>query len=268
VGRCALRARTDRVEENRAESDTTSPDATKVARRTDNLLGRLWAHFEEEEEVRISQFDEGMSKMQFERELGKQGSAHCFASRDTASNAFGVRLSWCLIDGSSRATWASDARAGKEPSMSEHEEVYPHATREIAEQRNRLAPGPAEAFRAFSQSVFAEGAVPAKTKQLIAVAVAHVTQCPYCIRSHTRAAMRHGVAPGSHLGRRGDARGRRLRALGRGTGYDRPLPGRGGRATVKTVDVPESIDQGKAAGSRAWAPASLPTVWDESDAGS
>jgi AhpD family alkylhydroperoxidase len=79
--------------------------------------------------------------------------------------------------------------------MSEHEEVYPHATREIAEQRDRLAPGPAEAFRAFSKSVFAEGAVPAKTKQLIAVAVAHVTQCPYCIRSHTRAAMRHGVIP-------------------------------------------------------------------------
>jgi AhpD family alkylhydroperoxidase len=28
---------------------------------------------------------------------------------------------------------------------------------------------------------------------LIAVAVAHVTQCPYCIRGHTRAAMRHGT---------------------------------------------------------------------------
>jgi AhpD family alkylhydroperoxidase len=39
--------------------------------------------------------------------------------------------------------------------------------------------------------VFAEGALSAKTKQLIAVAVAHVTQCPYCIRGHTRAAERH-----------------------------------------------------------------------------
>src|SRR6476660_4344982 len=28
---------------------------------------------------------------------------------------------------------------------------------------------------------------------LIAVAVAHVTQCPYCIRGHTKAAMRHGA---------------------------------------------------------------------------
>lgn len=34
---------------------------------------------------------------------------------------------------------------------------------------------------------------PAKTKQLIAVAVAHVTQCPYCIKGHTKAALRHGA---------------------------------------------------------------------------
>ena len=73
--------------------------------------------------------------------------------------------------------------------------VYPAATRELAERRTRLAPGPAEAFRAFSQSVFAEGAITTKTKQLIAVAVAHVTQCPYCIRGHTSAALKEGAAP-------------------------------------------------------------------------
>ncbi|MCH6472501.1 carboxymuconolactone decarboxylase family protein [Sinomonas sp. 5-5] len=32
-----------------------------------------------------------------------------------------------------------------------------------------------------------------KTKQLIAVAVAHVTQCPYCIDGHTRLASRKGA---------------------------------------------------------------------------
>jgi AhpD family alkylhydroperoxidase len=32
-----------------------------------------------------------------------------------------------------------------------------------------------------------------KTKQLIAVAVAHVTQCPYCIRGHTGAALQKGA---------------------------------------------------------------------------
>jgi AhpD family alkylhydroperoxidase len=73
------------------------------------------------------------------------------------------------------------------------EQLYPQATRELAERRSRLAPGPAEAFRAFSRSVFAEGAISAQTKQLIAVAVAHVTQCPYCIRAHTQAAVRRGV---------------------------------------------------------------------------
>lgn len=79
--------------------------------------------------------------------------------------------------------------------MREPEEMYPRATRELAEQRSRLAPGPAEAFRVFSQSVFADGALPVKMKHLIAVAVAHVTQCPYCIRAHTRAAGRHGATP-------------------------------------------------------------------------
>jgi len=77
--------------------------------------------------------------------------------------------------------------------MNEQEQVYPTVTKQIAEQRKQLAPGPAEAFKAFSRSVFAEGALPAKTKQLIAVAVAHVTQCPYCIRGHTSGALQAGA---------------------------------------------------------------------------
>ena len=77
--------------------------------------------------------------------------------------------------------------------MSEQEQIYPAASKELVEERNRLAPKPAEAFKAFSRSVFAEGALPAKTKQLIAVAVAHVTQCPYCIHGHTRAALQRGA---------------------------------------------------------------------------
>ena len=77
--------------------------------------------------------------------------------------------------------------------MPEQQEVYPPATKELAAKRKSLAPKPAEAFKVFSQSVFAEGALPAKTKQLIAVAVAHVTQCPYCIRGHTDGALKHGA---------------------------------------------------------------------------
>ena len=73
--------------------------------------------------------------------------------------------------------------------------VYPTPTRELAARRAELAPETHDAFQAFSKQVFADGALPEKTKQLIAVAVAHVTQCPYCIRGHTGAALRHGAKP-------------------------------------------------------------------------
>lgn len=71
--------------------------------------------------------------------------------------------------------------------------IYPPSSRELSEKRRALAPDTEKAFQAFSQQVFADGALPVKTKQLIAVAVAHVTQCPYCIRGHTKAALRHGA---------------------------------------------------------------------------
>ena len=78
--------------------------------------------------------------------------------------------------------------------MSDTKPLYPATTRELGEQRKSLAPKPLAAFKEFSRSVFADGALPAKVKHLIAVAAAHVTQCPYCIRGHTRAALRHGAA--------------------------------------------------------------------------
>ena len=71
--------------------------------------------------------------------------------------------------------------------------IYPESTPEIAARRKVLAPRQLETFQNFSRTVFAAGALPEKTKQLIAVAVAHTTQCPYCIRGHTRAAVRTGA---------------------------------------------------------------------------
>lgn len=73
-------------------------------------------------------------------------------------------------------------------------ELYPAASSDLARMRRGLAPDAAAAFRDFSKAVFADGALPARTKQIIAVAVAHVTQCPYCIRGHTRAALAEGVS--------------------------------------------------------------------------
>jgi len=73
-------------------------------------------------------------------------------------------------------------------------EIYPTTSKELSQKRRELAPETYAAFRAFSQKVFADGALPSKTKELIAVAVAHVTQCPYCIRGHTDLALRKGAS--------------------------------------------------------------------------
>lgn len=75
------------------------------------------------------------------------------------------------------------------------EKMYPPSSPETARERRALAPEIHAAFDEFSRRVFADGALPSKTKQLIAVAVAHVTQCPYCIKGHTKAALRHGATP-------------------------------------------------------------------------
>ena len=72
-------------------------------------------------------------------------------------------------------------------------DIFPNTTPELSAARKKLAPAIHDAFTAFSEQVFREGALPAKTKQLIAVAAAHITQCPYCIRGHTKAALRHGA---------------------------------------------------------------------------
>jgi AhpD family alkylhydroperoxidase len=73
------------------------------------------------------------------------------------------------------------------------EPLYPTGSKELASKRTQLAPEISAAFKALSAIVFADGALPTKTKQLIAVATAHVTQCPYCIHGHTEAALRHGA---------------------------------------------------------------------------
>lgn len=76
----------------------------------------------------------------------------------------------------------------------EHQEMYPAPSRERNEEKAALAPKNIEAWRNFSKAVFEKGALDEKTKQLIAVAVAHVIQCPYCIRSHTKSAVFKGAS--------------------------------------------------------------------------
>jgi AhpD family alkylhydroperoxidase len=58
---------------------------------------------------------------------------------------------------------------------------------------NALAPEVMKAFWAFDKAAVAEGAIPVKYKELIAVAVALTTQCPYCIEIHSSNARRAGA---------------------------------------------------------------------------
>src|ERR671913_1749450 len=56
-----------------------------------------------------------------------------------------------------------------------------------------LAPDAFKAFVAFDASVMAGGVGPLKYKELIAVAVALTTQCPYCIEIHAKKARQAGA---------------------------------------------------------------------------
>ena len=54
------------------------------------------------------------------------------------------------------------------------------------------APALGEKFFAWYNAVFAEGALSEREKALIALAVAHTVQCPYCIDAYTTASLEKG----------------------------------------------------------------------------
>lgn len=56
-----------------------------------------------------------------------------------------------------------------------------------------LSPEGFKAFVAFDEAAFKPGAVSLKYKELMAVAVALTTQCPYCIEIHQRKARAAGA---------------------------------------------------------------------------
>lgn len=60
-------------------------------------------------------------------------------------------------------------------------------------QIGQLAPKAMEAFQAFDAAALADGAIPVKYKELMAIAVALTTQCPYCIEIHAKKARAAGV---------------------------------------------------------------------------
>ena len=56
------------------------------------------------------------------------------------------------------------------------------------------APAGMKAFWAFDKAAMAEGAIPVKYKQLIALGVGFTTQCPYCIEIHSNRAREAGAS--------------------------------------------------------------------------
>lgn len=53
-----------------------------------------------------------------------------------------------------------------------------------------------DAFKAFDKAAMSDGEIPAKTKELIAVAVALTTQCAYCVEIHAKKAKSLGCTDG------------------------------------------------------------------------
>src|ERR1700744_2847442 len=54
------------------------------------------------------------------------------------------------------------------------------------------APAGMQAFWAFDKAALADGAIPVKYKEFMALAVAFTTQCPYCIEIHAKRAREAG----------------------------------------------------------------------------
>lgn len=58
---------------------------------------------------------------------------------------------------------------------------------------SHLAKTATDTFWAYDQAAFAEGVIPKKYKELMGIAVALATQCPYCIEVHKKAAVKAGA---------------------------------------------------------------------------
>ena len=58
---------------------------------------------------------------------------------------------------------------------------------------SKAVPEAMASFQAFDKAALADGAIPKKYKELMAIAVALTTQCPYCIDLHRQAALAAGV---------------------------------------------------------------------------
>ena len=76
--------------------------------------------------------------------------------------------------------------------MSEH--YHDPADVRLLREMRKLAPADYEAWYGLNSIVARDGAIPKKYRELIAVAVACTTQCPYCIEAHAKGAKAAGAS--------------------------------------------------------------------------
>jgi len=75
-------------------------------------------------------------------------------------------------------------------------EHFHHVREDLREPYRALSdaiPGVMSAYRALSTAAMAEGALPSKTKELIALAIAITRECDGCVAAHARGAARRGA---------------------------------------------------------------------------
>lgn len=78
------------------------------------------------------------------------------------------------------------------PPSTQHAHYYHRSDLPRFSEIGRAAPQLAEKFFDYYNAVFAEGALTAREKSLIALAVAHAVQCPYCIDAYSTDALQKG----------------------------------------------------------------------------
>ena len=75
--------------------------------------------------------------------------------------------------------------------MSEH--YHDAADFGLLKEMKKLAPADFDAWVGLDKIVGRDGAIPRKYRELLAIAVACTTQCPYCIEIHSRKAIKAGA---------------------------------------------------------------------------
>jgi AhpD family alkylhydroperoxidase len=71
-------------------------------------------------------------------------------------------------------------------------DFYGKETGKFLRKLRQHSPDQFKGFLDFDQAVFKDGAIPSKTKELMAITAAHVTQCPWCIDAHVSRAKEKG----------------------------------------------------------------------------